>query len=738
MVEKGSKDEFGGISPSLLSAHELEVMVQIERCLARTSERTSTPKEEVWPRAEKRDDRVILLDGDRGAGKTSLMWAMVERWSERFKSSGLPNAYMDRAKRLDLSPELSGALSKPPENIRVLGILDFDPLPPSMPVVAGLVQSWRRIADKLSSDKFHEDIEVDDTLMDSWQALFRKAAAGWGKLGERKTLIDQVLDQEEQIQDWQTLGAEWRAFVDKVIASGAGDPFGFDRSTAFVIMIDDCDLQVERMREILPAIRLFHDHNVYFIVSADRSHMLDMLELDYLGQQNMMANRQIRKNPLAEEDRWARALAKASFEKVFPTVHRLRLPRLSLSEILDYPPVSDPEDDRTNFGDVLKLWEWDSESGNAQFNEKALPDTPADLSSYLSAMGATVKELSYHLPLATYRTTHQSWEKICAASDPGERTREAVARLLGGSEYDHLIGAAGLDRSAPASRRINFKQKGRLIARFDEQFSVPIGLDYRIDLSAEPFFEVLPRAVRSTFEDTSTDNSRQGLSPAAEVRRSQAILAVSLQEDSFNVQTPQLRWEMERALVWTFHYRPYFMYFSWPTLIHPSPLRLMSWAREWDQVIDAIRRRPLKDRARLIAFAWMSCQLKWTGKRTDSFELPETATDGEFRSLLADSPDLAWVPLARPEIGLPRDLQALLLENVPKDRMKEIRQERHQKITDALIAGGQALLGDHGQTRARVDQIEEEFETQLDPETRESVWAKTIRLHDRNIADTEV
>jgi hypothetical protein len=718
----------GGLLPSRLSDPELEVMLKIEQHLRDLGKRPPPPKEEVWQIAEKREDRVILLDGDRGAGKTSLMWAMIERWGDSFSTCGLADAYQERA----ATPEMADhreALVTPPTNVRVLGILDFDPLPPSMPVVAGLVQSWRRLADKLSRGMIYEDIDNDDSIMDSWQRLFRKAAAGWGKLGERKTLIDQVLDQEEQIQDWQTLGLEWRAFVEKIIGAGSGEPYHLDKNTAFVIMIDDCDLQVERMREILPAIRLLYDHNVFFIVAADHSHMLDMLELDYLGQQNIMANRQIRKNPLADEDRWAKALAKASFEKVFPTVLRHRLPRLSLKEILEYPLNSEDKGDKKNLAGVLKHWQWNSNSGNARYEEGILPETPKNLADYLTAMADVVEKSPVHFPLATYRTTQQSWESICQEPKPETRARQAVARILGGAEYDELIETVGVGKTASASRGINFRARGRLVARFYEQFSVPVGSDYRIDLSAAPEFEVLPPTSRTAgLADGVAGNRRPEPTQAAAARQNQAILAVSLQEDSYNVQTPHMKWQMERALVWTFHYRPYFMNFSWPALIHPSPLRLMSWAREWDTVINTIRRLPLPDRAWMLAYAWIGYQLKWTGVVKTKPNLSKKPTLGDFDALISKSKPLAWVPLARPEIGLPLELQRWLLKDVPPARRNEFRQERRQKITDALIAGGEALLADQAQGAARVTQIEDQFEKLLDLEGHSSPWAEKIEL----------
>ena len=738
MVDRVASPESGGLCPLQLSSNELDIILKIERHAKGIEDRPKHSKEAVWPIAQTRHERVILLDGDRGSGKTSLMWTLIERWNPNtFDSKKLQKRYEQRAKEAKKDGDSVQALGAPPENIRVLSMLDFDPLPPSMPVVAGMVQAWRPLAEELVKrlrTVRTQDLD-DETVVDHWQNLFRTAAAGWGKLGERKTLIDQILDQEEQIGDWATLGAEWQKFITRIVAAGKllpqDDPYRLSDETVFVIMIDDCDLQVERIQEILPAIRLLYDSNVLFIVSADRKHMLDMLELDYLGRQNFLSNRQIRENPFKQNDRWARALAEASFEKVFPTRHRLRLPRLPLSEVLRYPSASTVSSDEETFGSLFDDWSWDYESGDGTVDGRRLPNTPDHLSSYLTTMSDVIEDLQIRLPIATYRTIKQSWDRLQQEDDANERVRQAVARLIGGSDFDEVIGTVN-PTTSDSPVRVMFNRLGLLTAEFDEQLSTPFAADSKIQLSASPEFRL-----HKGGEDVDTNTSARPLVSAAdEARRSQSIIAISLRDDSYNVDAPSMGWEIRQAVAWTFHRRPQQMNFSWPRIYHPSPLRLMSWAHDWRAVVSRARKFAPQDRRWVIAHAYISHQLKWT---IDDFELPEMDTvpvRSDIEALIKDTPvdwwERVWAQLARPEIGLPIELQDFILtDDRVKDRKAAIQQERRQGITDALIAGGQALLSDGKENSARVRRTEDWFEQHLDHEGRsESPWATHIGLDD--------
>ena len=148
---------------------------------------------------------------------------------------------------------------KLPEHLHPLRILDFDPLPPQMPLIAGIIQAWQPLAEKYD-ELSRGPVECDDegaTLRDRWDRLFRVATVGWSPVPLAKGLLEHVLDRQEQVSEWQRLGQSWHEFVTEVIACGrcVKDPHKLRGEPVFVIMIDDVDLQVERIRELLPALR---------------------------------------------------------------------------------------------------------------------------------------------------------------------------------------------------------------------------------------------------------------------------------------------------------------------------------------------------------------------------------------------------------------------------------------------------------------------------------------------------
>ena len=58
------------------------------------------------------------------------------------------------------------------------------------------------------------------TLMDLWHQAVQVAAVGWTGIPGEKGLIEQILDREEQVQDWQRLGEHWQKFINKAINVG--------------------------------------------------------------------------------------------------------------------------------------------------------------------------------------------------------------------------------------------------------------------------------------------------------------------------------------------------------------------------------------------------------------------------------------------------------------------------------------------------------------------------------------
>jgi hypothetical protein len=176
------------LSPSDLSPTEVEIIREIERRISNVRtvgkpDRRGT-EDDYFAHAQRRYRRVLLLDGDRGTGKTSVLVTLVQRWN--------PPA----SNEFD---EIVG--SQRPDFIRVLPILDFDPLPPGMPLAAGIIQAWRPLVnhyENISRQTTGWRENENDTLLDRWLKLFRVAAVGWTGIPQQTGLIEQYASEEPQ------------------------------------------------------------------------------------------------------------------------------------------------------------------------------------------------------------------------------------------------------------------------------------------------------------------------------------------------------------------------------------------------------------------------------------------------------------------------------------------------------------------------------------------------------------
>jgi len=685
------------VDPTQLSDNEIVKIYHIEKRLK--DAKKSDPLKPLQGRdtylatTQKRHPRVLLLDGDRGTGKTSLLLTLVDRWrrvteDEFAAKMARYEPAVDRLQSVDPGEEVDVVrkeLRDAPRHVTVIDILDFDPLPRGMPIVAGIVQALRPMAEEYDRQKqLPEDCDEQETLLDSWHKLFRMAAVGWTSIPQAGGLVEQVLDREEQVKDWLKLGEKWQEFVSDLISQGQclKGEHQLDEKAVLVIMIDDCDLQVRRISELLPALRLLYHPRLFFLVAGHKDHMLDMLKLDFLGRQSRLANAPPRTDALdgRPDDQWADALASASFEKVFPIRNRWRLERLSLAELLAFPRS------QSNKLETF-LAEW--------------PYRPSGvgLDAYLKQMAANEpEETSRHW---TYRAAQQLHQKVAEpsaneASDPcsGASAADLLRHMLGANtdESQVVVKSAG---KAETPYLVEYRSRGKVIASFSPDFVDPSPIG-DIVLSASPDFR---GEVREANEKRPRDPSIPDL------------VAISLKEDQYGLQTPRLQWDASLAIAWSRLDLPsHLMSFRWRPHRHPSPLRLLRWAAEWQRFIAQIETES-DYRQERIAYAWIYHQLIWSraldrnylSKRLDFFKLnfSEREVEKTFRRIVRVRPSVEperWIKvtlplMARPELGLPRLVQQVCLEplkaldSAERDKaVVELRRLRFRGITDALDA----------------------------------------------------
>lgn len=721
------------LAPEQLSDQELRIIFEIEDRLedARKSAIEEEPKGagRYLKTVENRHSRVLLLDGGRGTGKTSLLLTLVQRWHHKIVDDDrtekkLITAYTTRTDRLQ-SVSKDRVNVAIPRHVKVLDILDFDPLTPGMPLIAGIVQVWRQLADEYdqrlgSSD---EDYEDDGPLMDLWYNLFQMAAAGWGTVSHDKSLIEQVLDRQEQVQNWQRLGEDWSTFINRVIKKGRklNGPEKLNAESVFVIMIDDCDLQVERIRELLPALRMLYHPKVFFLVAADRQHMIEMLQLDFYGQQSKLARHQNARSDslweLVDKDRWAPELANSSVNKVFPLKNRWKLQQLSLHELLRFP-----HDKKANLKDILD---------GCKQQETQGPRFGA-LGTYLTLMGGAPDDPIELPPIMPYREAHQIVDQASTHKEAKRSALEAIRHVLGRSRPDDLVRISErygkTDGKRDSASSIEYLAVGELIALFHKGFREPTEHG-EIVLSARPAFLYRNGSSRSLSLNGNIESSNEIIS---------ALLASSLRDDGYGVVAPDLVWDIRLALAWT-DVRVFErdlsldLAFRWQLHEHPSPLRLLNWTNEWRDFIHGLS----GDKALLlerIAYAWVYYQLKWMRKdlrseRPRAWQGLPVPLDKQFNEekawakLLSLEPETGteakfWKPrtlplLARPELGLPLEVQDRLLNQAGAGMDRDwLRDQRRRRITDAIIAAAdqRGVRAEGAENQKQAEQVVEIFD----------------------------
>ena len=714
------------LSLDQLSDGELDLILAIERRLAEakgikylTSMPTASESQQSSQKAylasvEERYRRVLLLDGGRGTGKTSLLLTLVRKWRV---DAGVDRAtwadkgeYESRVGRLPTIRRRPTAAA--PTYVRVIRILDFDPLPPGMPLLAGIIQALRPLADRYDPPALFADDncnDAGDTLVDLWRRLFRVAALGWSAIPQPSGLIEQLLDREEQVKDWQRISDDWQGFVGAVLDRGkcTQGPDKLPEDTVFVIMIDDVDLQVTRVRELLPALRLLYHPRVFFLVAADQLHLVDMLKLDFLGQQNELAGHRNAKGDvaidLANTDRWASDLAHSAFQKVFPRRNQWKLERLSSLEFLAFPgrvadlpdALAESRPPKGGSKRALKSSVGAAPSFFVDLNEIRKEAQSQDLNG--SNNGRTIRqagELILHfareadmvkLPgVMPYRTAEQLRQYVTGLYET--RPAEVLARLLSQDGYDRPAvvqqGALG----------VNVSITGELAALYQRGRTELAG-NYNMVLSARPDFVFhRPRDRSPTRMSTEPDNR---------FNFTGALIAKTLEESGFPVDAAGLRWETYLSLAWT-EWPSLGLSFAWTRYRHPRPDELLEQTRSWAEFI----KKPIerKDKLEGYAYAWIYYQRRWSSDPVaDSLhpiKLLGSRTALPWKDLLdfqkrkQQKPEI-WLRstlplLARPELGFPAAVQKWLLMALPAGEgvKRELKRQRRRLVTDAFVAAG--------------------------------------------------
>ena len=259
---------------SALTSEEIDILRDINGLLRQAKENSTNsfdPGSSPWSRPEEdRRNNIIMLDGERGAGKTSLLLTLLDGW-----------ARPDKFKSLQRDNDFEGMHN----TVRALTPIDFDPLPPALPIYNWIIQAFYPLVRKVSSKsptQFVEPVEYDtfeDSLSGRYRKLHHAAAVGWTtgllKQALEKDTHEFLLWQEEQQLNWQNLRDDWQQFLDALLSeleqsSSLPQDDKLPLDGIIVLPIDDLDLQVERTRELLLTLRVLRHRRLVYLLTGDK------------------------------------------------------------------------------------------------------------------------------------------------------------------------------------------------------------------------------------------------------------------------------------------------------------------------------------------------------------------------------------------------------------------------------------------------------------------------------------
>lgn len=327
--------------------------------------------------ADHRRSNVILIDGGRGSGKTSILVTLLDLWrrvasGERLtaKREAEAPARRKRSRWNVIVQQLNGELAG---RLIPVQALDLQPLPPStslLPWLANrileLVNSLEDPTGKRTPAEPSEPIaswqpewkrELPSRL--AWKELMQCAAIGWNSnLPDRRGTLDPdsyavELDQAERAR--LNMVDAWRKLAAAVVADAHRlYPDLVHEDARIVIPIDDADMNPHRCVELLELMRSLWSPHVVFVLTGHSKLFLKTLQIHYfrlLRQPLGPAALSQQELDYIEATPNPRTLARQVYDKVIPSHHRFGIrplggsERLKLLSDLLQAPIGKDEDD---------------------------------------------------------------------------------------------------------------------------------------------------------------------------------------------------------------------------------------------------------------------------------------------------------------------------------------------------------------------------------------------------------
>lgn len=281
-----------------------------------------------------RNSNVVLIDGDRGSGKTTLMLTLLETW--RAPLAGEPiDELFEGAQQDERWTRLNVAIGGVKGNAIPLRILDLQPLPASTSLVSWIASAVYEFLEHLDGrvqelrtnaagpvESWHPDWNEESPARRAWRDIIDAAASGWDdNLNARKPALDPEAYAEE-LKDAelarQRFARAWTRFVDEVLKQVVADArVHAGKRACLVIPIDDADMNPRRCSQLLDLLRMLWHPRVVFMLTGDSALFLKTLEHEFLATFSPH---------LEDVQPSSRELAMEAYDKVVPYGQRFAIP----------------------------------------------------------------------------------------------------------------------------------------------------------------------------------------------------------------------------------------------------------------------------------------------------------------------------------------------------------------------------------------------------------------------------
>ena len=267
-------------------------------------------------------NNVILVEGKRGAGKTSFLLTLIEGWRNSNNTE-------------DTSDLWKGMSSV----VRTLQPLDFDPIPPELPIFSWIIQAFTPWVNHISKKKYN-CCDTKGSIQQIYQELQRTVTVGWttGLLARKseKDLDDFFLWQAEQQIEWQKLKRKWSQFID-ILLKHLEHSNKLPHDGLIVLPIDDLDLQVKRTRELLLTLRMLYHPRLVYILTGDGENTDVALSTSF--NREFTQNAVFNDSGLLDKARvQSEILGPSLRQKTIPTSQVFEIKGIHLNDVMDWTP----------------------------------------------------------------------------------------------------------------------------------------------------------------------------------------------------------------------------------------------------------------------------------------------------------------------------------------------------------------------------------------------------------------